>query len=72
MTRHLQPFAAAERLKSAYRSYITTSFPLRREELRQCFDALVDGERLLWQDAFISLARPPRPGRSFAELTAAG
>ncbi len=68
----LQPFLAAERLKQAYRSYIAASFPLRRQELRERFERLVDKERLLWQDPFVSLARSPRPGRSLAELEAAG
>lgn len=68
MNEHLQPFFAAERLKTAYRSYITTSFPLRREQLRRQFNRLIEEERLLWQDAFVSLARTPKPGRSFAEL----
>lgn len=68
----LQPFIAAERLKEAYRSYITTSFPLRRKQLRAQFDRLVDEERLLWQDAFISLARRPKAGPTFAELIERG
>jgi ATP-dependent helicase YprA (DUF1998 family) len=72
ITQRLQPFRAAEELKRAYRSYVAASFPLRRRELQERFDRLVDEERLLWQDPFVSLARSPRPGRSFAELEADG
>ncbi len=72
IAQRLQPFRAAEELKRAYRSYVAASFPLRRRELRERFDRLVDEERLLWQDPFVSLARSPRPGRSFAELEATG
>ncbi len=54
----MQPFVAAEKVKDAYRRYIETSFPIRRESLRREFNRLVESERLLWQEPFISLARP--------------
>ena len=69
---HLQPFVAAEALKDAYHSYISTSFPLRRPELRREFDRLVTEHKLLWQEPFVSLSRHPRAGRTFAELEADG
>jgi len=70
--RQLQPFIAAENLKSAYHSYITTSFPLRRPELRAEFDRLVMEQGLLWQEPYVSLSRNPKPGRGFADLVAEG
>lgn len=70
--RQLQPFIAAENLKSVYHSYITTAFPLRRPTLRQEFDRLVADQQLLWQEPFVSLSRAPKPGRSFADLQNAG
>lgn len=64
----MQPFVAADHVKSAYRRYIRTSFPIRRREVEERFLRLVDHERLLWQDPFISLARPFAEGKKFAEL----
>jgi len=46
----MQPFITADKVKDAYRRYIETSFPIRREGLRQEFARLVDEERLLWQE----------------------
>lgn len=37
----MQPFIAAEKVKDAYRRYIETSFPIRRENLRREFNRLV-------------------------------
>jgi len=56
----MQPFITADKVKDAYRRYIETSFPIRRESLRQEFARLVDDERLLWQEPYISLARPSK------------
>lgn len=68
----MQPFIVAEKVKDAYRRYIETSFPIRRETLRREFNRLVDEQRLLWQEPFISLARPYRPGGTFHDLIAEG
>lgn len=54
----MQPFRSAEQVKHAYRRYIETSFPLRDVDLRADFSDLIDNERLLWQDLYISLSRP--------------
>ncbi len=40
----MQPFIAAEKIKDAYRRYIETSFPLRRENLSREFRRLVEEE----------------------------
>ncbi len=68
----MQPFITAEKVKEAYRRYIETSFPIRREALRREFNRLVEGEHLLWQELFISLARPYQPGGTFTDLIAEG
>ena len=54
----MQPFVTADRLRQAYRRYIQTSFPLRRDEVRRRFEALIEREHLLWRDPFVSLSRP--------------
>lgn len=46
----MQPFLVAEKVKDAYRRYIETSFPIRREALRPEFDRLIAEETLLWQE----------------------
>lgn len=68
----MQPFTIADRLKDAYRRYIETSFPMSSPALRQEFDRLVREENLLWQEPFLSLARPFADGGSFADLIADG
>ncbi|MFP4438861.1 MAG: DEAD/DEAH box helicase [Chloroflexaceae bacterium] len=68
----MQPFTIADRLKDAYRRYIETSFPIRSTHLQQEFDRLVQEEKLLWQEPFISLARPFADGGGFADLVADG
>jgi len=68
----MQPFLAAEQVKAAYRRYIQTSFPIRRADLRERFEALIEHEKLLWQEPFISLSRPYERGASFEELIREG
>ncbi len=68
----MQPFITADKVKDAYRRYIETSFPIHRESLRQEFARLVDEERLLWQEPYISLARPFKTAGSFDDLIAEG
>lgn len=65
----MQPFVAAEHVKQSYRRFIQTSFPLRREPVRRRFEDLIENERLLWRDPFVSLSRPFAPGTTFDELT---
>src|SRR5579871_179872 len=66
----MQPFVAAEHVKQAYRRYIQTSFPIRREDVRRRFEELIEREQLLWRDPFVSLSRPFARGASFEELVA--
>jgi ATP-dependent helicase YprA (DUF1998 family) len=66
----VQPFLTAEHVKDAYRRYVQTSFPIRRPELRARFERLIEEEKLLWQDPFVSLSRPFEKGAKLAELVA--
>jgi replicative superfamily II helicase/very-short-patch-repair endonuclease len=68
----MQPFTIAEKIKDAYQRYIETSFPIRRAELCDAFRRLVDEEKLLWQEPFISLAHPFSSGGTFADLVTQG
>ena len=68
----MQPFLTADKVKDAYRRYIETSFPIRRESLRREFGRLIDEQRLLWQEPFVSLARPFQPGGTFDDLIREG
>lgn len=68
----MQPFVAAEHIREAYRRYIQTSFPVRQPALRASLDRLIDHENLLWQDLFVSLARPFESGGTFADLVREG
>ncbi|MBI4613292.1 MAG: DEAD/DEAH box helicase [Planctomycetes bacterium] len=68
----MQPFLAAEKVKEGYRRYIQTSFPILREDVRKRFDALVDSNRLLWGEPFVSLSRAFATGTTFDDLAAEG
>jgi len=68
----MQPFAAAEAVREDYRHYIETSFLVRDPALKARIGQLIDTEKLLWQEAFVSLARPFRSGGSLSELVAEG
>ncbi len=68
----MQPFAAAEAVREDYRHYIETSFLVRDPALKARIGQLIDTEKLLWQEAFVSLARPFRSGGSLGELVAEG
>ena len=66
----MQPFLTVDKVKDAYRRYIETSFPIRRESLRRKFGRLIDEQRLLWQEPFVSLARPFQTGATCADFIA--
>lgn len=68
----MQPFAAAEAVREDYRHYIETSFPVRNPLLKARIGQLIETEKLLWQEAFVSLARPFHSGGSLGELVAEG
>jgi ATP-dependent helicase YprA (DUF1998 family) len=68
----MQPFVAAEGVKDAYWRYIQTSFPIRNNELRAQFRQLVEQEKLLWQEPFISLSHPFKIAGAFEDLVKNG
>lgn len=68
----MRSFVAADNVKDAYWRYIETCFPIRSDALRGQFRRLVEEEKLLWQEPFISLARPFQSGGSFEDLIATG
>src|SRR5437867_3650536 len=64
----LQPFAVADATLAAYRSYVRSSFPLRDPALEAQRELLIEESRLLWHDAFVSLARPGSTGPALATV----
>lgn len=64
----MQPFAAAAAVREDYRHYIETSFAVRDPALKARIGRLIETEKLLWQEAFVSLARPFRSGGSLSDL----
>lgn len=68
----MQPFVAAAGVREDYRHYIETSFLVRDPELKARIGQLIETEKLLWQEAFVSLAHPFRGGGSLSELIAEG
>ncbi|MBU1701759.1 MAG: DEAD/DEAH box helicase [Candidatus Eisenbacteria bacterium] len=53
-----QPITVVERMKSEYKSYIKTTFPVADAELRKQIHSLLDQEELLWRGPYLSLQRP--------------
>ena len=68
----MQPFVAAAAVREDYRHYIETSFLVRDPALKARIGQLIEDEKLLWQEAFVSLARPFRSGGSLSDLVAEG
>src|SRR5689334_8234870 len=68
----MQPFVAAEAVREDYRHYIETSFPVRDPALKAQIQRLIAEEKLLWQEAFVSLARPFHTGGHLTDLIADG
>ena len=64
----LQPFAVADATLDAYRRYVRSSFPLRDPALESQRELLIEENRLLWHDAFVSLARPGSTGPKLSSL----
>jgi replicative superfamily II helicase len=68
----MQPFSAADKVRDAYWRYIETSYPIRNPELKEKFKHLVEQEKLLWQEPYISLSRPFKTGGDFTSLISSG
>ncbi len=54
----MQPIDIVERVKSTYKSYIKTAFPVVDDDLRQQMHAHIEGVNLLWRGPYLSLQRP--------------
>jgi ATP-dependent helicase YprA (DUF1998 family) len=54
----VQPIDIVERVKSSYRSYIKTAFPVIDDDLRAQMHARIDEANLLWRGPYLSLQRP--------------
>jgi hypothetical protein len=54
----MQPLEITERVKSVYRNYIKTAFPVIDEDLRKQMHVHIDEANLLWRGPYLSLQRP--------------
>jgi hypothetical protein len=54
----MQPIEIVERVKSTYKNYIKTAFPVVDPGLRGQMHERIDQANLLWQGPFLSLQRP--------------
>ncbi len=67
----MQPLEVVERVKSTYKTYIKTAFPILNDDLREQMHDLIDQENLLWRGPYLSLQRPyQRVGSTLAEQCA--
>lgn len=58
----MQPIEIVERVKSTYKNYIKTSFPVINDGLRQQMHSQIDQANLLWRGPFLSLQCPYQRG----------
>src|SRR5262245_25952164 len=64
----MQPIDIIERVKTTYKSYIKTAFPVIDNDLRGQMHTLIEQENLLWRGPYLSLQRPyERSARSLGE-----
>jgi hypothetical protein len=54
----MQPIDIVEPVKTTYKNYIKTSFPVLNDGLRQQMHAQIEQANLLWQGPFLSLQCP--------------
>ena len=54
----MQPIDIIERVKTTYKSYIKTSFPVIDDDLRAQMHTLIEQDNLLWRGPYLSLQRP--------------
>ncbi|MFY9224892.1 MAG: DEAD/DEAH box helicase [Blastocatellia bacterium] len=65
----MQPLEIVEQVKSTYKSYIKTAFPIIDDELRAQVHAQIDQANLLWRGPYLSLQRPyERSEKNLSEL----
>jgi ATP-dependent helicase YprA (DUF1998 family) len=64
----MQPFGAVEKIKESYQRFVETSFPIKDPLLQHEFQRLIRDEHLLWQEPYVSLSRPYRPGGTLQDL----
>ncbi|MBW1794341.1 MAG: DEAD/DEAH box helicase [Deltaproteobacteria bacterium] len=64
----MQPIEIVERVKTTYKNYIKTSFPVIDDDLRAQMYALMEQANLLWRGPYLSLQRPyERAGKTLGE-----
>src|SRR5687767_1585780 len=54
----MQPIDIIERVKTTYKSYIKTAFPVIDDDLRAQMHSLIEQDNLLWRGPYLSLQRP--------------
>ena len=54
----MQPIEIAERVKTTYKNYIKTAFPVIDINLKSQMYTLMEQKNLLWQGPYLSLQRP--------------
>jgi ATP-dependent helicase YprA (DUF1998 family) len=67
----MQPIEIVEGVKSAYKNYIKTAFPVIDDDLRAQMHARIEESNLLWRGPYLSLQRPyERAAHTLSELAA--
>ena len=68
----LNALKASERIEEEYRRYLTSTFPLRRPDLRREFDAQLASAFPLSKGPFLEASPPYEPGKPLQELIEEG
>ena len=64
----LNPLVASDRIREEYRRYLLSTFPLRRDDLRQELDAQLGGQFALSKGPYLQVSPPFVTGASVREL----
>jgi hypothetical protein len=68
----MQPIDIVERVKTTYKNYIKTAFPVIDDDLQKQIHACIEQANLLWREPYLSLQRPyERTAQTLAEQRAA-
>ncbi|MGA9771159.1 MAG: DEAD/DEAH box helicase [Blastocatellia bacterium] len=54
----MQPIEIVERVKTTYKNYVKTAFPVIDDDLREQMHAHIEEANLLWRGPYLSLQRP--------------
>lgn len=68
----MQPFIFNQQVREDYKTYISTTFPIKSLALSQKFDEQIVSKHLIWKGPYISLSNEFKEGQNISALHASG